>query len=166
MLHALKGDPSIPFQCLGDQIKKLIIRPIRTIAEPISPMIAIIDGLDECNEKDLLRELIQLHVDTTNRRLPFRFLFSSRLEPHIQQIFESPSAESRTYFLALRDFNARDDIREYLRLHLSEIREKERRLMRGVPRPWPSREDLEVLVDQSEGLFIYVSTLVTSPSWL
>ena len=32
--------------------------------------------------------------------------------------------------------------------------------MQDVPKPWPSPEDLEELVKQSEGLFIYVSTLV------
>ena len=32
--------------------------------------------------------------------------------------------------------------------------------MRDVPKPWPSQQDLEILVGQSEGLFIYVSTLV------
>jgi hypothetical protein len=32
--------------------------------------------------------------------------------------------------------------------------------MRDVPHPWPSTEQLIALVDKSEGLFIYVSTLV------
>jgi len=32
--------------------------------------------------------------------------------------------------------------------------------MRDEPRPWPTAENLDVLVKQSEGLFIYVSTLV------
>jgi len=65
-----------------------------------------------------------------------------------------------TYHLSLRDFSARDDIRKYLRSHLSKICEEDEELMRDVPRPWPSQTDLEVLVEQSDGLFIYVSTLV------
>jgi hypothetical protein len=40
------------------------------------------------------------------------------------------------------------------------VRDRENQLMRDVPRPWPSQNDLEILVEQSEGLFIYVSTLV------
>ena len=160
MQHALAGNASIPFQRLDDQIKKLIIDPILTIREPISPMIVVIDGLDECGgHEDLVQKLIWLLVDSTPR-LPFRFLFMSRPDPHLEQMFESPSTKSKTYFLALRDFSAHDDVRRYLRLHLSEVRERENQLMRDVPRPWPSRNDLEVLVKQSEGLFIYVSTLV------
>jgi len=160
MQHALADDASIPFQRLDDQIKKLIIDPILTIKEPIPPMIVVIDGLDECGgDEGLVQKLIWLLVHI-RPRLPFRFLFTSRPEPHLEQTFESPSTKSKTYFLALRDFNARDDVRRYLRLHLSEVRERENRLMRDVPRPWPSRNDLEVLVERSEGLFIYVSTLV------
>jgi len=160
MQHALAGDAFIPFQCLDDQIKKLIIDPIQTIKEPISLMIVVIDGLDECGgDEGLVQKLIWLLVHTTPR-LPFRFLFTSRPEPHLEQTFESPSTKSKTYFLALRDFSARDDVRQYLQLHLSEVRERENQLMRDVPRPWPSQNDLEVLVEQSEGLFIYVSTLV------
>jgi len=160
MQHALARDAFIPLQRLDDQIKKLIIDPILTIKEPISPMIAVIDGLDECGgDEGLVQKLIWLLVHPTPR-LPFRFLLTSRPETHLEQTFASPSTKIETYFLALRDYSARDDVRRYLRLHLSEVRERENQLMRDVPRPWPSRNDLEVLVKQSEGLFIYVSTLV------
>jgi len=159
MRCALAGNPSIPHLRLSDQIVKLIVEPILTIERPIPSMIVVIDALDECGEENFLQELIRLLVDTTNQ-LPFRILFTSRPETYIQQTFESPSIKSKSYFLALRDFDARDDIHEFLQLHLSKIREKEHQLMRGVPRPWPSRQELEVLVKQSEGLFIYVSTLL------
>jgi hypothetical protein len=51
MTHALANDPSIPFQTLGDQIKKLIVNPIlamresipsMSVTEPTSSMIIII----------------------------------------------------------------------------------------------------------------------------
>jgi len=162
MQHALENDSSIPFQRLGDQMKKLIVDPILTITGPITSLIVVIDGLDECGgDTGLLQGLIRLLVDaSTAHRLPFRFLFASRPEPHIQQTFESSPIQGKTYGLALGDFNARDDVREFLRSHLSQIREAQKDLMRNVPRPWPSQRDLEVVVNQSEGLFIYVSTLV------
>jgi len=137
MQHALAGDASIPFQRLDDQIKKLIIDPILTIKEPIS-MIVVIDGLDECGgDEGLVQKLIWLLVHPTPR-LPFRFLFTSRPEPHLEQTFASPSTKSKTCFLALRDFSAHDDVHHYLQLHLSEVRDRENQLMRDVPRPWPS----------------------------
>jgi len=160
MRGALANDPSLPFQRLEDQMKKLVVGPISTIVGPISSFTVVIDGLDECGgDVGLVQELIQLLVDTTTR-LPFRFLLVSRPEAHIRWMFESSPIREKTYRLSLRDFYARDDVRKFLRSHLSKLREVENELMRYVPRPWPSQEELEVLVDQSDGLFIYVSTLV------
>jgi hypothetical protein len=160
MQRALTTDPSISFRRLQDQIQKLIVDPLLSIKEPISPMIVIVDGLDECGgDARLLQELIRLLVAITHQ-IPFRFLFTSRPEDHIRKSFESSSIQGKTYHLALRDFSARDDIREFLWSHLSKIREEEDELMRDVPRPWPSQADLEMLVEQSDGLFIYVSTVV------
>jgi hypothetical protein len=158
---AVAADSSIPSKRLRHQIKKLIVDPISTVTEPVASLIVIIDGLDECGgDVGLVQELIQLLVETTAvHRLPFRFLFVSRPEAHIQQTFQSSQIRGKTYRLALQDFDARDDVRDFLRLRLSEIRDVQDDLMRGVPRPWPSQQDLEVLVNQSEGLFIYVSTL-------
>ena len=159
MIRALTDRRSTTRLCLRDQIENLIVGPILTTRGSIASMIVVIDGLDECSDETLLQELIQLLVITTTR-LPFRFLFTSRPESHIQQTFGSLSTKPKTYFLSLRDFSADHDIRNYLQRHLSQIREQNRELMRNVPHPWPSLRELDVLVDHSEGLFIYVSTLV------
>jgi hypothetical protein len=159
MRQALVADPSIPSQSLRDQMIKLIICPILNIGGLTPPVVAVIDGLDECGEEVMLQELIQLLLNPTNQ-LPFRFLFSSRPETHIQQIFYSPWIQRRSYFLSLRDFSSLDDVRMFLQRRLSEVRERESQLMANVPRPWPSQRELQVIVKQSEGLFIYVSTLV------
>ena len=158
MLLTLAKKPFIPSSRLQDQIKLLIVEPFLSIRESIPSMVVVIDGLDECDDNDV-QELIQLLADTT-RRLPFRFLFVSRPENHIKNVFESSSVDGKTLHLTLRDYGARNDVRQYLRLHLSNIREEMEEVMKIVPRPWPTAKDLEVLVDQSEGLFIYVSTLV------
>ena len=106
MKRALAVDPSIS-QHLGDQMKKLIVDPILTIAEPISPPIIVVDGLDECDgDAGLLQELIHLLVNAT-AALPFRFLFTSRPEHHILQTFELPPIRRKTYRSALRDSSAR-----------------------------------------------------------
>jgi hypothetical protein len=157
--RTLIDHPSTLHLRLRDQIEKLITRPALAIPRPIQPMVVVIDGLDESSDKDLLCDLIRLLVDTTDD-IPFRFLFTSRPERHIRQTFESPSTRRKAYFLSLRDFRAHSDVRNYLQLHLSEIRDRNDHLMRDVPHPWPSPRTLDVLVHQSDGLFIYVSTLV------
>lgn len=156
MRDAVVKKPSIFSLRLRDQIKELILDPMLSIPEPIPSMIVVVDGLDECGGDDrLVRELVRLLVGVTHQ-LPFRLLFASRPEVHIRNLFDSSS----TLCIALRDFNALDDVREYLRSHLSEVREENAMLMRNEPNPWPSEGDLELLVNQSDGLFIYVSTLV------
>jgi hypothetical protein len=157
--RTLTDYPSTLHLRLHDQIEKLIIRPAFTIPRPIQPKVVIIDGLDESSDNDRLCDLIRLLVDTTNH-IPLRFLFTSRPERHIRQTFDSTSARGKVRFLSLRDFGARSDVRRYLQLHLSKIRDQNDHIMRDVPRRWPSERALDVLVYQSDGLFIYVSTLV------
>ena len=45
----------------------------------------IIDALDECNDKDLMGEFIEILIDAfmVNRGLPIRILITSRVEEHI-----------------------------------------------------------------------------------
>ena len=159
MQRALTEDPFTPHLRLRDQIENLIIRPARTIQTPIPPMIVVVDGLDECGDDDLLQTLIGLLADATTR-LPFRFLFASRPEFHIRRTFATPSVKQHTHFLSLRDFCAHGDVRKYLQRRLSQIRDQNDDVMGDVARPWPSQRELDHLVDQSDGLFIYVSTLV------
>jgi hypothetical protein len=58
-------------------------------------------------------------------------------------------------FITLRDFNAYCDVYEYLRSHLSNVQ-----IARHLPASWPSTADLDKLAKQSEGIFIYASTLI------
>ncbi|KAF8235548.1 hypothetical protein L208DRAFT_1392156 [Tricholoma matsutake] len=150
MWHALADNPSAPHLGLHDQIEKLIIHPFLTIPGHIQPKIVVIDGLNESRDNDLIQELIQLLVDATNH-LPFRFLFTSQPEHHIQQMFETSWVKRNTYLLSLCDFHAHTDVWKYLKWHLAEICEQN---------DDPSDEELDRLVHQSDGLFIYVSTLV------
>jgi len=154
MQDALAKDPAIPRRNLKDQFRKLIVRPVLSTTERISTMIVVIDGLDEYGGNVPLKELIRLLVDALPK-LPFRLLFTSRPEAHIRDIFSTPSIDSKIYRLALQDFSAHHDVYLYLRSRLSEIQRK-----RKLPESWPSDADLRNLAWRSEGLFIYVSTLV------
>jgi len=47
--------------------------------------VIVIDALDECDDKDLMAEFIEVVIGAfqANRRLPFRVVFTSRVEEHI-----------------------------------------------------------------------------------
>jgi hypothetical protein len=154
MRDALVRNPSILRQRLKDQFAKLIVDPLQSTEHHIPPMLVVIDGLDECCNESHVNELIQLLVPALSQ-FPFRLLFASRPEAYIQAIFSRRGIDESARVVALRDFNAYCDVREYLRSHLSDVQ-----ITRGLPTSWPSHADLDQLARQSEGIFIYASTLV------
>ena len=154
----LQRDPSIPHQSLENQFRKLIVEPILTLREPIRRMVIVCDALDECDDKDEVADFIEIITRTS--QLPFLFLFTSRVEEHIQKKFETLAAQSAIHLLRLEDFNANADIRTFIRSRFSTIREENHRVMRHIPQPWPSSHDLEEIVGKASGSFIFADTFI------
>ena len=158
---ALQNDPSIPYQSIEDQFRKLIIGPIVALEEPICPMVVVVDALDECSDTKSIGEFIDVLARLfSDRRLSLRFLLTSRAEDHIRQQFCVGATHSATYVLALENFDAHVDIRSFLESRFSTIYAQNTRLMCDIPQPWPSAKDLLALVEKSSGVFIFASTLV------
>jgi hypothetical protein len=163
---AIRNEPSIPQRALRHQFNKLLLEPI-VRARPISAVlplrkatIIVVDALDECSDNDLVDEFIEVVIDLSRDRFfPFRIFFTSRMEEHIRMKFKTPEALSATYCISLEDFDAGADIHTYFRSRFSAIH-SENRLMQDVPRPWPSDPDVQILVQNASGLFIFASTLV------
>ncbi|KAF7982740.1 hypothetical protein HWV62_26618 [Athelia sp. TMB] len=161
---ALQDDPTIPHQSITDQLQKLILRPLAAaLATKMSSrvLLVIVDALDECDDKESVRDFIcTLANACSDQHLPLRWLFTSRGEQHIRQSFSNEVAKTATHILTLEMFNARTDIKIFLRARFSAIIQHNPRLFRDVHLPWPSPEELRALVEKSYGLFIFASTLV------
>jgi hypothetical protein len=162
MREALRGDPLIVSQSLMDQFKKLIVDPIRpfTESESIPTMIVVVDGLDECEEKDavaLIRVLLSANAASP---LLIRFFFTSRADDAIQQALKPHSSVIYPLDLSMTEFDAHHDIHTFLKDGFSDLYEEKSDYMGDVEPPWPTPSDLELLVEKSEGLFIYASTLL------
>jgi hypothetical protein len=125
-------------------------------------MAVVIDALDECDDKELMAEFIEVVTNACQelRRFPFRIFFTSRVEEHIRKKLETPGARSAMYPLALPDFDVHDDIRTFFQSRFAAIYEENHRVMRNVPLPWPSHLDLEALVEKASGSFIFAFTLI------
>jgi hypothetical protein len=159
-------EPTIFQLSFQHQLNKLLIEPILAVQNRhgitatlarIKPMLIVIDGLDECPDKNLMADLIQSIIDMFHMKhqLPIRVFCTSRIEEHLRQKLQS----NRILMLDLHDFNACADIRTFFRYHLSKIY-KENRTMHSLPQPWPADADLDTLVLQSDGSFIFADTLV------
>jgi hypothetical protein len=159
MQSALEADATIPFQHLNNQFARLLVQPLAQ-SGPVKRSLVVIDGLDECASREGILELIRLLAEAIEKRaLPLRFLLASRPESDIEAAFASNAMIGRmALWLALED--SREDVREYMRTHLQQIREKFSQIMRDEPTVWPPLSDLERLVSQSDGLFVYAATAV------
>jgi len=129
-----------------------------------SPLVVIIDGLDECQgHDDQLRILTEVSRMVKTHHLPLRFVIVSRPEPHLCDAFEEPSMATITEILSLyADFRARADVYSYLRSEFSRIHNSKRHkyVMQFVPIPWPSEDAIWQIVHKSGGYFIYASTVI------
>ena len=151
-------DNMIVNRSLERQFQKLIVDPIQSVTRSLQPMVIVVDAIDECNDKRMMVNLIE--IIARHDRLPLRFFFTSRVEEHILDSFTASPVLAATYRLDLHDFNADVDIHTFFRSQFSTIYEQKRRLMRNVTLPWPSESDLDDLVEKSSGSFAFASTLI------
>jgi hypothetical protein len=151
-------DPFILNQRLVYQFQQLIIDPIQKLRSPLSSMVIVVDGIDECNdEEDLVMELITLIADAQkNSHHPLQFFLASRPEPYITAEF----SEHDTHTFSLEDFDAEHDIRVFLRHRFREISKKRGAIVQKTASRWPSDADVETLVHRASGLFIFAATVM------
>jgi hypothetical protein len=148
---------------------KLIVKPILattkshpTLVQPIKPLVMVIDGLDECDDKPAMAEFIEAVVDAFlgDPGLPLRIFVTSRVEEHIREKLAISEARPVLRRFALEQYDAKIDIRAFFQSRFSKIREVKDRFMKSVPTRWPSERELDVLVEKSGGLFIFAVTLM------
>ncbi|KAJ7807160.1 hypothetical protein B0H13DRAFT_589853 [Mycena leptocephala] len=157
---AVEADPAICDKAMEEQARALIVNPLRDLdIPPARPYAVIIDGLDECNDKSMQARIVKIIFQIFfENKLPLRFLICSRPEPYIREAFESlpPHAHFRRLVLD-ETFNPGRDILTYLRDRFSDIQ------MRRLPNyfgSWPTERDLDKLVHNASGQFIYPATVI------
>jgi len=165
----LNSEPGITRQSLRRQFNQLIVGPILAAKASVfaaltrkKTMVIVIDALDECDDKDLMAEFIEIIIDAfqEHHRLPFRIFITSRVEEHVRRKLETSAARSVIHYLALHTFDASIDILTFFQSRFSIIYEEKRPLMRNISLPWPSKSDLDTLVKNSNGLFVFAVTLI------
>jgi hypothetical protein len=118
------------------------------------PIVLIIDALDECGseaDRKILMQVLSKGFST----LPsfIRIMVVSRQEQDIQRVLGSHS-HLRRYPLDIDSVTNKDDVLEYIRHRLEEIRIKNGRLGDH----WPGEDKIRSLANRAGGLFIWAST--------
>ncbi|KDR76678.1 hypothetical protein GALMADRAFT_21637, partial [Galerina marginata CBS 339.88] len=165
----VENDPAIFQRSFRSQFNTLILEPLielsktRIFLRSRVPCLVIIDGLDECNNVNTQRHILDTISDALSRSqpcVPLMFMFCSRPERDITNAFATPAFEWFTSRIALGNtYRPEDDIRRYFDDSFSEI--KETHLQKAsIPLPWPADKDLAFLVKKSSGQFIYAATVI------
>ena len=145
----------------------MIVEPLRELIEsgywinPSSPRLILIDGLDECLDRDVQCSILDIILKGIHEfHLPFIFLVASRPEHDLSTKFSSIAKNSALTRLLLGDSYLPDeDIERFLRDRFEEIKEAHPFRL-SIPSPWPTDTVVESLVRKSSGQFIYVSTVI------
>ena len=167
ILEAIERDPLIFSKSLAVQFKSLIVTPLQLLAnagffkDPTSHRLVIIDGLDECSDPKVQRNILEVLANAQRQhQLPVIFLFASRPEQDISFAFGTGLLPSVTTRIALdQTYHPNEDIRLFLTDKFQEIRSTHR-LRAYIPPQWPLSHVLEQLVEKSSGQFIYASTII------
>ena len=150
----IRSDPSIAYQGLDDQMKKLIVQPLNESG--ISTVI-VIDALDECEDEKSASAILSVLGRLVSDIPKIKFFLTGRPEPRISQGFHLPSLKERTAVLFLHEVKldqVSGDIRLFFKSGFSELAGR-----RGLDN-WPTKEQLDQLCERAAGLFVYATAVV------
>ena len=127
---------------------------LKSVDWPGGPIMLIIDALDECGSEADRKILMRVLSKGFSDLPPFiRIMVVSRQEPDIQHALGSHS-HLRPYPLDIDSVTNKDDVLEFIRHRLEEIRIKDGYLGDH----WPGDDNISSLANAAGGLFIWAST--------
>lgn len=157
-------DPILWEKSMSVQFEEFIVEPFVKwgVLKDLSPLLMILDGLDECSGIEAQCKLINL-ISGFAIRYPFAPLLwaiASRPEPHITACFGRTTIlpSYQKIELAVESDESREDVERFLGNELEEIRAKYPSL--SILSRWPSESDFLKLAAAANGLFAYASTAV------
>ncbi|KAF8966797.1 hypothetical protein BDZ97DRAFT_1917311 [Flammula alnicola] len=159
VVQTLRVRPDICSESLTNQLVELIIEPLESTN--LSTLI-VIDALDECKDDMPASAILSLLARYISRIPNVKWFITGRPEAPIRSGFRLASLQPLTQIFILHDVErsaVEHDIELYARIRLSEYVKDRSNL--EITLPWPSDEDIQILVNKSFGLFIFIVTAVT-----
>ncbi|KAG8957886.1 hypothetical protein FRC03_009703 [Tulasnella sp. 419] len=161
IITAVRNHPAACTSMMQTQLEKLIIGPLQQIVQT-SPIIVVLDALDECTSESSITELLVLlapAIKTIRSSVNIKFFLTSRPEIHIKAALTEPSMKAVSSISVLHDVEksiVQGDIRLYLNYHLTKIS----RMMLPEGASWPTEQDKDKLVELAGILFIFAAVCV------
>src|SRR5882672_3851402 len=130
LLQSLQNRPDLADWSIEKQIKYLFEEPLRWVQDSKrreeterGQLVLVIDALDECDDGEQVRELLDELLSLPSN-LPVKFFLTSRPEHHIRNQFESPGSKLHR-LLRLHDIEhniVQADITLFFNVRLQRIR--------------------------------------------
>lgn len=135
---------------LDTQVNRILIQPLTGARDnPTTSAFIVIDALDECNDSERVTQNLTRVLEIA----PWvRFIMTSRDLPEIRDALTRLGNIKEQHDLF--QYDAREDIGAYLRSQFLP------RAPLAEVRPYVDEEEIAVLVDRSQGLFIWIHTVV------
>jgi len=163
ILREIEEDPLIFKKGLDYQFDALVAKSLDSegISKLNGPRVIIIDGLNECIDRDQQVQILNMVRKATEQvQPPIHFLIASRPEHEIKAVFNSQSMKNILARLVLDDtYRPNQDIERFLCDNFNEIK-ADHPFKDCIPRPWPTDEDVHKVVQKSSGQFIYAATVI------
>ncbi|OCL03660.1 hypothetical protein AOQ84DRAFT_418461, partial [Glonium stellatum] len=156
--EAIAEHSDISDRSLRDQWYQLILRPLSQSNDnsPQSPLVLVVDALDECNDEKDIRMIIQLLAEARSlTRVRLRIFMTSRPEIPIRHgVYQIPEAGHQDFVLHnISPAVVDHDISLFLEHNFGTIRAE-----RAFSADWPGDLVIRRLVQNACGLFIWAAT--------
>ncbi|KAF9442637.1 hypothetical protein P691DRAFT_810320 [Macrolepiota fuliginosa MF-IS2] len=147
-------NPTLVDKALPHQFQDLIVAPIQKLkrkGEELPELVIIVDGLDECADVGAQEDIVRIIAQSAQKQsTPFLWIFLSRPELHLVGVFNS--AEVKAITLPIELHISREVDGEIAMFLTDKFRETARKHPQ-LPSPWPSEEEVWLIVDLSDGRF-------------
>ncbi|KAF9646733.1 hypothetical protein BDM02DRAFT_3118207 [Thelephora ganbajun] len=154
LVPLLRSNPDIVYESLMSQIEEMIVKPLKS-ADVWT--VVVIDALDERKDEEPQSAILSALGRLVEQIPKVKFFITGRPEPRIKDGFRLPLLVDSTDVFVLHDVQCsliNSDIRLFLRHELSEVAQRHR--VEG----WPRDEDVDVLCDRADRLFVYAVATV------
>ncbi|KAF2194571.1 vegetative incompatibility protein HET-E-1, partial [Zopfia rhizophila CBS 207.26] len=157
---AIDADPRIAEKFLKEQFEKLILQPLSEADQHglvASELVIVIDALDECERDGDVRAILQLLTQAKNiNPVSLRILVTSRPELPIRLGFKcmSDGTYQDVILHEVRKETIEHDITLFLEHELGEIR-----MQKSLSSDWPTKDQIQRLVQMAIPLFIFAATV-------
>ncbi|KAF9645891.1 hypothetical protein BDM02DRAFT_3201102 [Thelephora ganbajun] len=146
----VEQDPGVAHEFPYNQMKKLIVRPLKE--SDISTVI-VIDALDECKDEEPVSAILSVLAQFVSQIPKIKFFVTGRPESRIREGFRLPLLVGATDVFVLHEVESsrvNNDIRLFFERGFHELARR-----RQEPDGWPTKEQLDLLCERAAGLFVY-----------